>query len=400
MESPRWRLGSKGDLRVLSAIAMVVVVLATAGGAGARSPLSPRAAGASDFPCDVVANLSVHVQIIASLCEPGVEAIWAQNLSQPAPPVWNVSTTFNFSFSLMALYEIAPNGSIVRNAVPFETRSAGPRGSGEWSPATGTLTVTTVTNESAPPGGPVAVRNGSLQNYTYPQSGTNVANVTTTLQFHLVASPMSIDTPTNLTGTSGGGNASGNATGPATALDTVKFDMELSNWSWASPADHLAALIVSTGSYDSHFEWQPGTQNLSLVWNSTGSIDANLVFGSTASAGTPGLPSEPVRVTTQEETVGPMCYPCEEYLAYVLVTFQGPPGTYENLTYDPWIEFGSGPAGLSGSLQGAFSGPELVFVGAGVSAVVGGMAVIAIRRRRDAPELGLVRPPATPIQGP
>jgi hypothetical protein len=175
-----------------------------------------------------------------------------------------------------------------------------------------------------------------------------------------------------------------------TGTSRVKFDVKVLDWPWVSSGDSLG-LAVEQEAYalpgGSHFVYTVATDTISQLWNSNDTPIASLAFGPTAN--TTGASPTELRVSDQVELFANASVPT---VAVALLSFSGP-GGYRNMTYDPWVEFGTTgavPVSLTpGGASGAF--PPLALVVGVFGALVAGLllAVYAQRARRRPIEDGL-----------
>ena len=175
-----------------------------------------------------------------------------------------------------------------------------------------------------------------------------------------------------------------------TGTSRVKFDVKVFDWPWVSAGDSLG-LAVEQEAYalpgGSHFVYAAATDTISQLWNSNDTPIASLTFEPTAN--TTGASPTELRVSDQVELTANASLPT---MAFALLSFSGP-GGYRNMTYDPWVEFGTTgtvPVSLSpGGASGAF--PSLDLVVGIFGALVAGLllAVYAQRARRHPIEDGL-----------
>ena len=175
-----------------------------------------------------------------------------------------------------------------------------------------------------------------------------------------------------------------------TATSRVKFDVKVLGWPWVSSGDSLGLAVVQEAYAlpgGSHLVYTATTDTISQLWNSNDTTIASLAFGPTAN--TTGASPTELRVSDQVELVPGTALPA---MAFALLSFSGP-GGYRNMTYDPWVEFGTtGTVPVSvppGGPPGAF--PSLAFVVGVFGALVAGLflAVYAQRARRHPIEDGL-----------
>ena len=159
----------------------------------------------------------------------------------------------------------------------------------------------------------------------------------------------------------------------------VRFDVSLSGWPWANPADSLGLEIGATAEQQTYFVYTAANDTIAQRWTSNGTVASSLEFGATAIA-TVGNTNSTLGVTDQVAL-----YPSGPApdIAFALLSFQGQ-GGYSVLTYDPWIVFGSTPAIIlppGGPVAGATL-PLLAVVGIALATALLGVVAYRLRRRR------------------
>jgi roadblock/LC7 domain-containing protein len=279
---------------------------------------------------------------------------YAENMS-----LWNVSN-YNFSFGIDWVGEFTPGGQLVRLASPL-------------SPYAGTANVTVGAREvNLTARYLMNVTNASgtwTPNDTWagtgPQWKISTSNVGTALMnvvFHLENVPV---------------NASANGTRNASL--SVKFDVGIASWPWASSSDLLGFDLESLGAWGAHFAYDPENRTMSEEWNQTNQTFVSLVFGSAAGVQYNATASA---TSTVGEQVGlfPAGIPDRESVA--LVTFGGVVGNYSYVSYDPWVVFSIGgwsvPPVNKPSPTDPFTDPVLAPVAGAVVAAVAGISVMAL----------------------
>ncbi len=304
-----------------------------------------------------------RLEVATSGCQADFGISYDQN-----PADWNSSQSYNISFMIPWIAEINATGGLVQLASPLTPSS--------WE--AGVVSTANEVNISLNQTLNVTSASGNwTANDTWagtgPQWSVNQSVVGTavfTVTFHLL----------NVTS-----NESANQTGNASY--SVKFDIGVVHWPWASSDDRLGVGFEALGAADSHYVYNSSSQNLSEMWNSDNQSFVSLVFGPAATAYSPSGQPSPVSVETQAE-IFTAATPGREAVA--LLSFDGVPGDYWNLAYDPWVEFVPGlmvsipsrsPASTSLILDGVVAGALTVSVVAVVVTVRGR------RLRREGNEL-------------
>ena len=163
----------------------------------------------------------------------------------------------------------------------------------------------------------------------------------------------------------------------------LEFNVDLSEWPWENPADHLGLLVGATAEPGAHFVWNTASQNLTEELNSGGGQVVGLRLDSSASTFGSGQGPSSVSVSCSAGL-----YPeyAQTQNANLLINFTGGNEGYTVLHYDPWIIFSpstSSPAGAAPIDMTAI----LVIVAGSAAAVL--LGVVALRARRTAPETGM-----------
>jgi hypothetical protein len=258
--------------------------------------------------------------------------------------------SYNFSMDIGGIAEIDHSGQIVQFANLSHTVGVG--GSGIIGNSSGT---TYFFNNS----GPVTNASGAWTSSTFSsggvsQSGSILGNVDVMLAFFF----------------------------PSSGLNTgaLKFSVDVSQWPWASPADHLGIELGAFAQAGAHFSWNSTTQNLS-EWTGNGSSPTiGLQLGPSASTSGPGVgPSSVVISASAALFTGG---------ADLLLNFTGG-GGYTYLHYDPWVIFNVGTGTLAPS--GGASVLDLsVVLAIAVGCAVGvllGVGLFRARRTKPDPSL-------------
>jgi hypothetical protein len=335
----------------------------------------------------------------------GFGAEWSEN-----PGQWNATTSYNFSFSLVAVAEVTPAGAIDELSPIL------------WAP-TGSTTVARSPNEinfTVNETAPVAPTSGpwhpgttfGAESTWAPWSGSWLpgiaasGNVSVRIVFHLLTGSSNNSGP-------GPANRSGNTTGAGSgnASYSLKFDFGVLNWPWVNVSDHLGLVMDAIAVGGAHFVFNSSTGNLTQQWNGTDRPVVSLLLGPQALVSRSDGSTDPVAVTseaylwpnasTPRHLYGNISYGFD---AYVLVNFTGKHGGYQSLAYDPWIVFHIGPATPSGMPSGplwessALTTAVLVGVAA-ISGVALTMAIVALRARRSPLKKQEPPEPARPFPG-
>ena len=264
--------------------------------------------------CQAESWQATHLQVSTGGCQAVFTVTYAQNFSYSTS-----SGSYNFSFSVPWVAEINSSGGLVRLASPlspsFWTGGATSSGSEVNISLNQTLNVTEASGNWTP--NDTWAGSGAQWSVNNSVVGTAIFFVT----FHLL----------NVT-------ADQSASQAKNASYSVKFDVWVAHWPWASPSDRLGIGFQALGANNSHFEYNSSNQSLSEVWNSNNQSFVSLVFGPAATAYTTAGQPSPVSVGAQTG-IFPAGTPGRESVA--LLTFDGAGGSY-TLTYDPWVEFAPG----------------------------------------------------------
>jgi hypothetical protein len=174
------------------------------------------------------------------------------------------------------------------------------------------------------------------------------------------------------------------------ASSSVKFDVGVSGWPWASSTDQLGFVLASLGAWGSHFSYNASSGTLADQWNATNRTFLSVVFGGAAGV---TYPSGPGAVASVEEQAGLFAAGMPDRQAVVLVAFGGVAGNYSQIAYDPWVVFSLELPNSHMSTPPA-SGPSWLWPAGAVVAVaivlvVGltGRVVRELRLRREGEEL-------------
>ena len=357
-----WIRRSGSDVGIVLALAVLLAVsslpagpgLWTAGRASQTPPRLVSAAGAGySFPwCGEfvggAASASELLNISISQCGFLSNVSFSESNATLGPPSSNGSrsivptqpvSSYSFSFYLGGVGEVTPGGEIVRfanlshvspnlgstignqtgNYVIFNGSGPVDNSSGSWSA-------------------------GSLLGGDPQESGTAVGEVSVQLTFQFP-----------------NGGLKNNS---------MKFNVDISGWPWASADDSLGLAVGSTALPGQEFTWSPTTRALTEGNASGGGSAVSLGFGSSAST-----PLGPATVSSSGAV--------SSGDAMILLSFTGVQGGYGFLHYDPWVAFGAQSPPLAGSSASPFSAMALglaLTVGAAVACGLGVNMVLTRRR--------------------
>ena len=348
---------------------------------GVRSDTPGRFASVGPTPLDCNGgSIQIgHLSVTAGAgCGEGFEVTWAQNFSQ-----WSPTTSYNFSYSIVAIAELTPVGTIDA----LSPLLWAPNGSTEVTRSSQEVNFTVnLTAPVAPTTGPwiPGITFGAESTWA-PWSGSWVpgsattGNVSVQTIFHLFTNFSAANSSTNATGG-----------GPTNASYSLKFDLAVHDWPWVNSSDHLGLILDAISLHGAHFVFNGSTGNLTQQWNATGQPVVSLLFGPRAGAVESNGTTNPVAVSseaylwpnasTPRNLYGNISYGFD---AYVLVNFSRGEGGYPSLTYDPWIVFHIAPPSGPGSPGGTFGslGAAAVAWAAVLGAV--GIAGLAVAIRFD-----------------
>jgi hypothetical protein len=294
----------------------------------------------------VIAPLQ-HIALAESFCNFETNVSYSLNSTGA-----NAASTYNISFSMDGLAEVSPGGQIVQYsnfswiapAFDFWNNTGGVGNDGKNA----TANVTAASGAWTPSG---------IANIGIHQTGPMIGRISIQRVFHFQISPAK--------------------------PDTLKFDVDFSDWPWKSTTDHLGLLFGAAAEPGAHFAWNSASQNLTEESNSGGSPIVGLQLGSSASTfGTSQGPSS-VMVSCNAGLY-PADTPAQD--ANLLINFTGGYSGYVSLHYDPWIIF-SPQTSSSGTTSLIDLTAILVIVAGSAAAVI--LGVVALRARKTAPETGM-----------
>ena len=336
-------------------------------------------AGPTPLDCNGGTIQIGHLSVTAGAgCGEGFEVTWAQNFSQ-----WSSTTSYNFSYSIVAIAELTPTG-IIDELSPLLWA---PNGSTDVTRSLQEVNFTVnLTAPVAPATGPwiPGITLGAESTWA-PWSGSWVpgnattGNVSVQTIFHLF---------TNFSAANSSSNATGG--GPANTSYSLKFDLAVHDWPWVNSSDHLGLILDAISLDGAHFVFNGSAGNLTQQWNATGQPVVSLLFGPQARAVESNGTTTPVAVSseaylrpnasTPRNLYGNISYGFD---AYVLVNFSRGAGGYPSLTYDPWIVFHIAPPSSPGSPGGTFGpfGLSVIAWAAILGAI--GIAGLAVAIRFD-----------------
>ncbi len=294
----------------------------------------------------------------------GCQAFFTIDYS-PNSSYWIGPGAYNLSFSIPWIAEINTSGGLVELASPLSVAS--------WTASVistpnevnvtlnQTINVTAASGEWIP--NDTGFGSGPQWSIGAPVVGTVVFVVT----FHLL----------NVT-------SSSSASAAQNTTYSVKFDMWTAHWPWASSADQLGIGLTSLGVEGSHFAYNATNRSLADISNATGQSFVSLVFGNQAGTYAGGGQLENASVGLQAGLFT-AANPLREAVA--LLSFDGVPGGYFNLAYDPWVDFSPGSSVTTPPpSHNAPIAPDYGFltgvIAAGSLAAVAAASVVVIRRRR------------------
>ena len=358
MRSRRRSERSVSRASLVAVIVILVAVSAPAGSVGATH-LAPRAHAASSaapsiIDCNGGIWRSTHLEVGTNGCQALFSVNYAQDFDN-----WSASDQYNFSFSIPWVAEFSTSGAMVRLADPLSPMSASTNVSSSPGEVNISLVegvnVTTVAGNWTP--------NDSWSG-TGPQwmiGSTPVGTVTVAMVFHLENV-----TPADSTNTS------------LNASNSLKFDVNIAGWPWASSVDELGFGLESLAAGGAHFAFDAASQSLAEAWNATNGTYASLAFGpnATVSPATEAAQNASVHVDTGLFFAG-----SADRQAVSLVNFTGVAGGYPSISYDPWVIFQPGvlPGGQVPSNK--LPGGTIVEAGALAAAVAGTSAVVLVTNR-------------------
>jgi hypothetical protein len=349
-----------GTLRVVApAIVFVLLVsmLSTQGPSGIPSPShtatyrtdtvdnSPKqSCGEKSYS---VPDASQRLSMVESTCQLNATISFAQNSTNGG-----ATSSDNISFSVGGVAEVDPTGNIVQYANLLGNSLA--TTFGIFNDGQAYLGINTTANITRASGdwAPNVLSNGGVN-----QTGAVTGSAQVQLEFQFQISPAD-----------------------ASAL---KFDVDFSEWPWASPADHLGLVLCAIAEAGARFAWNRVSQNLTEEMGSGGSPFAGLQLGPSATTfGSSGGPSSVV-VTSDAGlyTVG-----TPERGAYLLINFTGGSGGYTSLHYDPWVIFSALTSSPGSTPLLDLTAVLAIVVGSAAAVLLG---VLALRSRRTAPEAGM-----------
>jgi hypothetical protein len=157
----------------------------------------------------------------------------------------------------------------------------------------------------------------------------------------------------------------------------VKFDVSVSGWSWVAADDTLGIAVESVSAASpggSHFTYDLSADAFTDWWNSNGTAISSMSFGRDANA--TSSPAGPLSVADS----GGVYWGGE--MALALLSFTGA-GGYANMSYDPWIYFGTAATTPEPVPVVAAPGSiPIVDLGAtAILAVIGGSLLVLYSRR-------------------
>jgi|GEM_PF-2374994 len=312
--------------------------------------------------CHDVQWISGHIEVDAS-CQAAFSVNYAENFSN-----WALGS-YNFSFDISAVTEVNAAGHIVRLGDAGNPVSATP--SSVQSQGGVNVSVNEIMNVTSATGNWTPSDAWSLWNGTNWSIGdTPIGTASLNVTFHLTSESLQANNSPN-------------------DSYTVKFDVVVSNWPWASSTDALGFELNSLGAGGSHFSYNQTNSTLIESWNETNRTFVSLEFGGVAGV------SYPDRTTATSGTnISTQLFyaasPNREAVA--LVTFRGATGNYTTVDYDPLLAFVATPPGApqsSGILTTWVPLPYLVgsIAIVGLFTSIGATCVHRRRLRREGTEL-------------
>jgi len=351
-------------IRYGAVLALAVVMIAAGASLSGPAKLFARA------PSDVVANYNglnctnagwnnTHLRIGLASCQ----AIFGAQYEVNNSAIPNATNGYNFSFAIEWVGEFTPAGQLVHLASPLAPDSGqanvSVRGNSVNFSMFQVLNVTNATGQWTPDDSWYG--SGPQWNVSSQSIGTAVLRMGVQLNVSQFAAA----------------NSTGNAS------SSVKFDVGVSGWPWASPTDQLGFMLGSLGAWGSYFTYNATSSTLAEKWNTTNRTFISVVFGGTANV---TYPSGPGAIASVAEQAGIYAAGIPDREAVVLVSFGSVAGNYSQVAYDPWVVFslipGTVPPGPSvSSPSGGW--PAWLVVAAAVTVLFGGLAVLAGKVVRD-----------------
>jgi hypothetical protein len=170
----------------------------------------------------------------------------------------------------------------------------------------------------------------------------------------------------------------------SSASSRVEFVVTVSGWPWVSPGDALGLEVSTAAVAGAHLQYTASNDTITQRLDSNESVVSSIIFGATANVS--GKVYSTLTVTDQVGLLPSGSAPVE---AFALLTFQGL-GGYTNLTYDPWVVFGTVAGSTVVTPPILVGGAELPLVAVGaisLGAVL--LGVVAYRTRRRPVDEGL-----------